>query len=39
MAEEIVEVRVPQRRGDDLVISKDEGIREGVTAESLLAIR
>jgi acetyl-CoA C-acetyltransferase len=35
MAEEIVEVRVPQRRGDDLVISKDEGIREGVTAESL----
>jgi acetyl-CoA C-acetyltransferase len=35
MAEEIVEVRVPQRRSDDLVISKDEGIREGVTAESL----
>jgi acetyl-CoA C-acetyltransferase len=35
MAEEIVEVRVPQRRSDDLVISKDEGIREGATAESL----
>jgi acetyl-CoA C-acetyltransferase len=35
MAEEIVEVRIPQRRGDDLVISKDEGIRESVTAESL----
>jgi acetyl-CoA C-acetyltransferase len=35
MAEEIVEVRVPQRRGDDVVISKDEGIRDGVTAESL----
>jgi acetyl-CoA C-acetyltransferase len=35
MAEEIVEVRVPQRRGDDLVINKDEGIREGVTPESL----
>jgi acetyl-CoA C-acetyltransferase len=35
MAEEIVEVRVPQRRGDDAVISKDEGIRDGVTAESL----
>ena len=35
MAEEIVEVRVPQRRGDDIVISKDEGIRDGVTAESL----
>jgi len=28
MGEEIVEVRVPQRRGDDVVISKDEGIRE-----------
>ena len=39
MAEEIVEVRVPQRRGDDLVISKDEGIREGVTAESLGKLR
>ena len=35
MAEEIVEVRVPQRRGDDLVVAADEGIREGVTAESL----
>jgi acetyl-CoA C-acetyltransferase len=35
MAEEIVEVRVPQRRGDDVVINKDEGIRDGVTAESL----
>jgi len=39
MAEEIVEVRIPQRRGDDLVISKDEGIREGVTAESLGKLR
>jgi acetyl-CoA C-acetyltransferase len=35
MAEEIVEVRIPQRRGDDLVIARDEGIREGVTVESL----
>jgi acetyl-CoA C-acetyltransferase len=35
MAQEIVEVGVPQRRGDDVVISKDEGIRDGVTAESL----
>ena len=25
MAEEIVEVRVPQRRGDDLVVAADEG--------------
>ena len=29
MAEEIVEVRIPQRRGDDLVVSVDEGIRAG----------
>jgi acetyl-CoA C-acetyltransferase len=35
MAEEIVAVRVPQRRGDDVVIERDEGIREGATAESL----
>jgi acetyl-CoA C-acetyltransferase len=35
MAEEIVEVRVPQRRGDDLVVAKDEGIREGTTPQSL----
>ena len=39
MGEEIVEVRVPQRRGDDVVISKDEGIREGVTAESLATLK
>jgi acetyl-CoA C-acetyltransferase len=35
MAEEIVAVRIPQRRGDDVVIERDEGIREGATAESL----
>jgi acetyl-CoA C-acetyltransferase len=39
MAEEIVEVRIPQRRGDDLVVSLDEGVREGVTAESLSSLR
>lgn len=39
MAEEIVEVRVPQRRGDDLVVDKDEGIREGTTPESLAKLR
>ena len=38
MAEEIVEVRVPQRRGDDVVVTTDEGIRSGVTAESLAAL-
>jgi acetyl-CoA C-acetyltransferase len=35
MAEEIVEVKVPQRRGPDVLVGTDEGIREGVTAESL----
>jgi acetyl-CoA C-acetyltransferase len=35
LAEEIVSVRVPQRRGPDLVVDADEGIREGVTAEAL----
>ncbi|CAA9291876.1 MAG: 3-ketoacyl-CoA thiolase @ Acetyl-CoA acetyltransferase [uncultured Friedmanniella sp.] len=35
LAEEIVPVRVPQRRGPDLVVDADEGIREGVTTESL----
>ncbi|CAA9294323.1 MAG: 3-ketoacyl-CoA thiolase @ Acetyl-CoA acetyltransferase, partial [uncultured Friedmanniella sp.] len=35
LREEIVAVRVPQRRGPDLVVDADEGIREGVTAASL----
>jgi acetyl-CoA acetyltransferase len=39
MAEEILEVRIPQSRGDDVVISKDEGIRDGVTAGSLAKLR
>jgi acetyl-CoA C-acetyltransferase len=38
MAEEIVEVRVPQRRGEDVVITTDEGIRAGVTVESLASL-
>jgi acetyl-CoA C-acetyltransferase len=39
MAEEITEVRIPQRRGEDRVVSRDEGIRSGVTAESLAGLR
>jgi acetyl-CoA C-acetyltransferase len=39
LAEEIVEVRTPQRRGPDLVVTADEGVREGVTAESLATLR
>jgi len=39
LADEIVPVRVPQRRGDDIVVSTDEGIREATTAESLAGLR
>ena len=38
MAEEIVEVRVPQRRGEDVAVTTDEGIRSAVTIESLAAL-
>jgi acetyl-CoA C-acetyltransferase len=39
LAEEIVPVSVPQRRGDPVVVSTDEGIRSGTTAESLAGLR
>ncbi|MDA8074042.1 MAG: acetyl-CoA C-acetyltransferase [Actinomycetota bacterium] len=39
LAAEIVPVRVPQRRGDPLVVDTDEGVRPGTTAESLAALR
>jgi acetyl-CoA C-acetyltransferase len=39
LAEEIVAVEVPQRKGDPLVIDTDEGVRPGTTAESLGALR
>ncbi len=38
-ADEIVPVEVPQRRGDPVVISNDEGMRPGTTAESLGRLR
>ena len=38
MAEEIVEVRVPQRRGEDVAVTTDEGIRSAVTVESLATL-
>ncbi len=38
MAEEMVEVKVPQRRGPDRMVATDEGIRDGVTAESLAGL-
>lgn len=36
---EIVAVEVPQRRGDPIVVSEDEGIRADTTAESLSRLR
>ncbi|UNK69484.1 acetyl-CoA C-acetyltransferase [Microbacterium sp. H1-D42] len=36
---EIVEVTVPQRKGDPLVLTKDEGIRPDTTVESLAGLR
>ena len=38
MAEEIVEVRVSQRRGEDVAVTTDEGIRSAVTVESLATL-
>ncbi|HVM28513.1 MAG TPA: acetyl-CoA C-acetyltransferase [Mycobacteriales bacterium] len=38
-ADEIVPVQVPQRKGDPLVVSEDEGVRPGTTSESLGRLR
>ena len=39
LAEEITPVRIPQRKGDDIVVTDDEGIRVETTAESLGRLR
>ena len=39
LAEEIVPVQVPQRKGDPLLVDTDEGVRPGTTAESLGALK
>jgi acetyl-CoA C-acetyltransferase len=39
LADEIVPVEIPQRKGDPIVVSTDEGIRPGTTAESLASLR
>ena len=39
LGEEIVPVSIPQRKGDPVVISVDEGVRAETTAESLGALR
>ncbi|NLS11134.1 acetyl-CoA C-acetyltransferase [Nesterenkonia sp. MY13] len=38
-ADEVVPVTVPQRKGDDLVVDQDEGVRGNATAESLGKLR
>ncbi|HEY1116419.1 MAG TPA: acetyl-CoA C-acyltransferase, partial [Acidimicrobiales bacterium] len=37
--EEVVPVSIPQRKGDPVVVSSDEGVRGDTTAESLGALR
>jgi acetyl-CoA C-acetyltransferase len=37
--DEIVDVEVPQRKGDPLLVTSDEGVRSGTTAESLAKLR
>ncbi len=37
--EEIVPVPIPQRKGEPLLVTEDEGIRPGTTPESLAALR
>jgi acetyl-CoA C-acetyltransferase len=37
--DEIVAVEIPQRKGDPVVFSEDEGVRGGTTIESLEALR
>ncbi|MGH9091843.1 MAG: acetyl-CoA C-acetyltransferase [Acidimicrobiales bacterium] len=39
LAEEIVPVSVPQRKGDPVLVDTDEGVRPGTTGESLGALR
>ncbi len=38
-AEEIAPVQIPQRKGDPVVVSEDEGVRPGTTAESLAKLK
>ena len=39
LADEIVPVNVPQRKGDPIVVETDEGVRPGTTSESLAKLR
>jgi acetyl-CoA C-acetyltransferase len=39
LADEIVAVEIPQRKGDPILVDTDEGVRPGTTAESLGKLR
>ncbi len=39
LAEEIVNVEIPQRKGDPVVVDTDEGVRPGTSTESLGGLR
>jgi acetyl-CoA C-acetyltransferase len=39
LAEEVVPVEIPQRKGDPVVVAADEGIRAGSTAEALAKLK
>jgi acetyl-CoA C-acetyltransferase len=39
LAEEIVAVTIPQRKGDPIVVSNDEGVRGNTTMESLAGLK
>ena len=39
MADEIVPVSIPTRKGDPVVVDEDEGVRPGTTVESLAGLR
>ena len=39
MAEEVTPVEIPQRKGDPIVVGRDEGIRADTTAESLARLK
>ncbi len=39
LADEIAAVSIPQRKGDPIVVSEDEGVRPGTTGESLGGLR
>ncbi len=39
LAEEVVPVQIPQRKGDPVVVAQDEGVRADATAEALAKLR